>query len=398
MASFFSAQDLWSRAPHLLLCLHIGLDGAVRAANAAAHAVLETEEGALIGAQEAALLHGDRTGAVQQMQTEARATGRASAYFQQYDRAKGQTLWVLQIDVPVATGRVLLAIKPEAEALRQGLEGMNGVVEAAVSPENRAAWQMERAADIFIQWRGAQDATRGAALQNIIKVHAAADKITGHIAALVRIFKHTEQVPTNMRLQANILEGPNGPISVVSDNHRVMTQQMQAVVRELRDTSLLRAENIIGLGYDMMAAQVLAHIPNQEAAGAASEGEGAPGLEADTLTQLAEICADQRSAADTGVAHIRAGVKRLADICRDLRRQLTGLEMSRMMCEIERAKLNRPAEGLTSIVATLGAAQQRLENEVAQIEAALSDVSSAADAIAKRLNPRDAARPQLAVA
>ncbi len=207
------------------------------------------------------------------------------------------------------------------------------------------------------------------------RIFSAVVQIEVHIDAISAVFERTSQVPDNMRLQANILEGQNGPISVVSDNHRLLTHQMRRVLTQLNDLSKHGVRDVAATGLHAAAAQLYREVLVQDSDGTAPEH----------AEEIALLQAESRRL-DTAVAHrlreITGSAQRLSQICKDLRRQLTGLEMSRMMCEIERSKLNRPAEGLSSIVQALGTAQSHLDTEVTGIEAALRVVMRGAEQIA----------------
>jgi aerotaxis receptor len=69
-------------------------------------------------------------------------------------------------------------------------------------------------------------------------------------------------------------------------------------------------------------------------------------------------------------------ISQFSGICRDVRRLTSGLELTRIMCKIERSKLTSGTEGLDEIINRLTDAQDRISKALTKIEDASSEITS----------------------
>lgn len=181
-------------------------------------------------------------------------------------------------------------------------------------------------------------------------------KMETQAGAVESTFKNTHQIHHNMRLVAGRLEGSGGPISVISGNHRMMTQSLEANLARFSSHSTVGA-GAIRLALLMTGVAVLI----KEAA-SALEAERDNGLfdRADELRRLRNLAHDYgcQSAHEARAFSERA--RRFGDQCNDMRRMMSGLELTRIMCKIERSKYDSEQGGLEEVVNRLAEAQDTL--------------------------------------
>lgn len=190
-------------------------------------------------------------------------------------------------------------------------------------------------------------------------------------------FHQTHQIPYNMRLQAGRLEGSDGPISVISGNHRQMTQSLEENLNRFSRDSTVGADAIQIALFKSSVVQMIEDLTVAYEAESDDTAEG-KGRDLNVLFGLAETYRDQ-SLHD--VRAISDRVRRFARQCRDMRRMMSGLELTRIMCKIERSKFDGEHAGLDEIVNRLADAQTKLGDNFDGILSSVSEILSSSDAI-----------------
>jgi len=204
-------------------------------------------------------------------------------------------------------------------------------------------------------------------------------KIQTSIRLVDAIFKETHQIPFNMRLQAGRLEGTSGPISVISSNHREMTQRLETAVHQFHGTKGLN-NDVVTQGIFYCASALL---QKEILDSSSSESEGADNANMADLTQhLHQNIAHSQAESLQLINSISERITQFPSICRDVRRLMSGLELTRIMCKIERSKVSVGTEGLDEIINRLTDAQQRLSDALTEIE----DMSGEATTLVGMLN------------
>jgi len=188
----------------------------------------------------------------------------------------------------------------------------------------------------------------GAMLIDIREMEASANKVE-------KTFQTTHQIPYNMRLQAGRLEGSDGPISVISSNHRQMTQTLEENLERFGKESVVGAE-AIRLAMFKSSASLLIGEMAQLLIKENTEREN-PNVAETELAVLHKLSAQYLDDAVRDVKNLSMKVYRFGQHCRDMRRMMSGLELTRIMCKIERSKFDGDYDGLDEIVNRLSEAQ-----------------------------------------
>lgn len=200
-------------------------------------------------------------------------------------------------------------------------------------------------------------------------------QIESHGTKVSELFSRTEQIPYNMRLQAGRLEGSDGPISVISENHRQMSQTLTASVGDFRSAAALGSGpvqgSVFGMGTTLLIQEVIAQLSGET--GMRDEDK------IDDMTALRNLEGIYTRQARGAVSDVSLRVQQFARMCKDMRRMLSGLEMTRIMCKIERSKANGDTEGLDEIVNRLLHAEKDIGRVMTDIDNAIRDILDASE-------------------
>ncbi|MEP1537726.1 MAG: PAS domain-containing protein [Paracoccaceae bacterium] len=313
---------------------------------------------------------------------------------------QGQPYWVYAVMMPWEDGYISIRLKPTSkilEKLKPVYEKLRRAEEQdGVSPEDGAKVLLAELkemgfsdynhfmSDALIAETMDRISKLGkarphviSALQNIAEAVTVVEESGGTVEML---FARTEQIPYNMRLQAGRLEGADGPISVISDNHRQMSQSLSHSLSGFRDAAELGAGP---LRVAMFVSAIASLIPevmtvySREPTGDTDSRK----LDLDHLANLSEQYGKQSR---SEVSQLADKARRFARICRDMRRMMSGLEMTRIMCKIERSKAQGDTEGLDEIVNRLQSSEQDLNRVMTEIEDAVRVILETSDQLLRR--------------
>ena len=219
----------------------------------------------------------------------------------------------------------------------------------------------------------------GAEQARAIQSFEAITKSVGYIeeagTKVASLFSRTEQIPYNMRLQAGRLEGSDGPISVISENHRQMSQSLTASVGDFRSAAALGTAPVRDAVFEIGMISLIDEMIDLMA----FDSEVTREDKAMDLNALHEVKSHYTRKARSAVSDIALRVTQFARMCKDMRRMLSGLEMTRIMCKIERSKATGDTEGLDEIVNRLLMAEQDIGAVMTEIENAIRDILDASE-------------------
>lgn len=216
-------------------------------------------------------------------------------------------------------------------------------------------------------------------------------KSTGELEACANrvndVFRDTHQIPYNMRLQAGRIEGSDGPISVISGNHRQMSQGLETIVDQFRISSRATSEAICQSSFQIALAQMLREMKTQFSE---EQDENLP-MKQEILGMLGSYAVKYRDKSLETLNGTAVGMKRFRKQCRHMRRALSGLELTRIMCKIERYKIDGEHSGLDEIVTRLAYAQKALEDSCNEIERVVAVILNYAEDILREQQAQKAA-------
>ncbi len=296
----------------------------------------------------------------------------------------GETYWVFATMFPLEDGYLSVRIKPVAGMLERVVPIYNHVAaleqEGKATPAESAAVLQEQIQALgFDGYREfmayALVAELRARMQMLGKsadpVLEALSETLESTAALescankVKVsFRDTHQIPYNMRLQAGRIEGSDGPISVISGNHRQMSEGLERIVEAFGRASRQNTHALCTASLEIAMAQVFA---DMRSVFAGETGDAQP-QKAEILEVLDGFSARYRSQSYQTLKVAAEGMHSFRKQSRQMRRALSGLELTRIMCKIERAKIGGDNSGLDEIVNRLALAQSSLEGSCDDIE------------------------------
>ena len=384
---------------------HFGIDdifysrtdrrGVILAANAVFQRVSVYEWSDLIGAPHNVIRHPDMPRGVFHLMWSMLGAGKPFSGYIKNQAEDGSHYWVLAIACPMDEGFLSVRIKPGSALFRQAQqfyadlwqrernekltpEASSAALVTAVEQAGYADYE-----SFMTQALTEETKHRDASLQrpsdwrlkSILSIKEGVEEIENHAGDVVRIFKQTNQIPYNMRLQAGRLEGTDGPISVISNNHRQMTQSLANAVATFSEKSLLgndflmQAEFLHGVSrvqYDLIKSFNLEPVIEDQ----------------DKATEQALLSRQQTdftNKAHWAVVEVSDRVSAFSKICNDVRRLKAGLEMTRVMCKIERSRIAERVDGLDEIVQQLGKAQTDLDLLLSKMDGAVQQILEAVE-------------------
>lgn len=190
---------------------------------------------------------------------------------------------------------------------------------------------------------------------------------------MTEAFKAIRTVPMNMRIIASRLENAGGPISAISVNYSQMLEEMSTWVKIFVDGEscvFARIRDAISTGQFLGFASA---IEEEQIEAFETEIRNFPDAYPAAIVATKEVeevekhrkkFMDQTASSLTAV---EAEAKRFARSVLDMKRYVTGLSSTRMMCKIESAALSESGTALVGIVEQLDACQNEIEQRLARV-------------------------------
>ena len=361
--------------------------GVIQGANGVFADVSNYQMSEMLGAPHKIVRHKHMPRAVFHLMWDRLKSGRPIGAYVKNLTSDGQHYWVFAFVSPVEGGYLSIRLKPLSGLLRKieaiytrlckgedddGLGPEKGIeaLLTELSEIGFASYEAFMSNALSEEIRAREEALNRVPVQSLSRLRRLSEltsTIETEARTVAQVFRSTDQIPYNMRLQAGRMEGSDGPISVISENHRQMSFAIEDDLKRFREKASLGAELITGAAFVAGAAYLAEEM--------AKQFDGEPmveGIDRDSekalLIQLARsYSADTRSA----VSRVVESATELGRLCRDMRRVVSGLEMTRIMCKIERARANGDTEGLDEIVSRLVVAEEKLSRALSEIEAAV---------------------------
>lgn len=199
--------------------------------------------------------------------------------------------------------------------------------------------------------------------ETILKIGKETDEMTDVISAI-------RTVPINMRILASRLENAGGPISAISVNYGSMLDEMASWVRDFvegEQCTYARIHDSIRQGQFLICAATL----QREMSNNFDEDLAGVQVTETLLWDQALLKAEAQSfegKVALALKTVETEVNRLSGSVQDMKRYVTGLSSTRMMCKIESASLSGSGDSsLSGIVDQLDAGQNEIEERLARI-------------------------------
>ncbi|WP_108260750.1 PAS domain-containing protein [Mangrovicoccus ximenensis] len=301
----------------------------------------------------------------------------------------GLHYWVFAIVTPVKGGYLSVRLKPLSPLLKT-VEAEYAALLARersgeLDPEASAERLLSRLADLGFPSYGAfmshalaaETEARARALgrspgpwlEPFRTISAAVADVAAQTRELSAVFESIRGIPYNMRILASRLEAAGGPISVISANYGILSEEIGGWMRSFADESGGAFADIRKAVEQALFRQCMAQIQQEMAAAFPREtGLDAHMDVAAEARMLETQAAAHDAAAQDGMVLVARQAERFSLSVRDMKRLITGLGATRMMCKIEGARLRNTGDNLTSVIRQLDQFQENIEERLQRID------------------------------
>lgn len=367
--------------------------GVIQAGNTVFQRVAAYEWEEMIGAPHKIIRHPSMPkGAFQLVWDRIKAGKPTGAYVK--NRCKtGRFYWVFALIAPIEGGYISTRLKPSSP-LR---DAVADIYEKLLTREQEEGLTPGASAEILQQMVGeagfsSYDAFQSHALatefetryqkmgktmeplqRRFLDMSRAITQVYVETTEMTEAFKAIRTVPMNMRIIASRLENAGGPISAISVNYSQMLEEMSTWVTTFVDGDTcvfarIRDAILHGqfLGFATAAEQEMIAIFENEQA----QFPDAYPSSMDVHSEIDQVKAVRQAFMKdvaASLSDVEAEAKRFARSVLDMKRYVTGLSSTRMMCKIESAALSNSGTALVGIVEQLDACQNEIEQRLARV-------------------------------
>lgn len=363
--------------------------GVIEAGNTVFQRIAGYDWSDLLGAPHKLIRHPETPKGLFYMMWERIKAGKSTGFYVRNITKHGQHYWVFALVTPLEEGYLSTRFKPISdklptiEALYQDLyraeqdDGLSPQKSAEVLRQRirelgYASYDSFQAATIAKEWE-ARSQRLGQPLENVLSrfmgMSRAIIDIQQQTEELTESFKAIRTVPMNMRIIASRLENAGGPISAISVNYGQMLDEMATWVRtfvEGEDSVFGRIRDAILRGQFLSFASAT----EAEMVGLLERETGldSHGINTDSETRmLKERMGFFAKETAEALRKVETEAARLGRSVLDMKRYVTGLSSTRMMCKIESASISNSGNALVGIVDQLDACQDEIEDRLAKI-------------------------------
>ncbi|CUH78067.1 PAS domain-containing protein [Tropicibacter naphthalenivorans] len=363
--------------------------GVIKAGNMVFRRVAGYDWPDLLGAPHKIIRHPDTPKAVFHLLWENIKAGRATGAYVKNQRKGGRAYWVFALVAPVDGGYVSTRIKPssklfgEIEELyadilaREKSEGLTSEQSAealtravqAMGYANYDSFQSHALASEFEARARQLGRPIGQLQRRFMDMSKAITQVESETTELTEAIKSIRTVPMNMRIIASRLENAGGPISAISVNYSQMLEEMSTWVTTFVDGDacvFARIRDSILRGQFLSFASGL-ETEMTEHFRATDQEYPSNVIPEDEIAQLSALQQEFSEAMTAVLQKVETEAKRFARSVLDMKRYVTGLSSTRMMCKIESAALSNSGTALAGIVDQLDECQEEIEQRLAKL-------------------------------
>ncbi|SNT28394.1 chemotaxis protein [Antarctobacter heliothermus] len=362
--------------------------GIIQAGNEVFQRVAGHDWDHIIGAPHKLIRHPDMPRGVFHFLWERLKAGQPTGAYVKNRRSCGRFYWVFALVAPTEDGYVSTRIKP-VSSLRAEVEEFYGDLvkreaagaNPAESAANLCAWVREQGFTSYDAFQSHALATEFEArtrqlgrtldprLKRFVDMTRAISDVWDEATMMTEGFKAIRTVPMNMRIIASRLENAGGPISAISVNYSQMLEEMTTWVKtfvEGDDCVFAHIRNAVLMGQFL----AFASAAEREMISAFGATDDAYPHEVDVAREIAELTEHEERFMQQVVENLSSverEARRFAHSVLDMKRFVTGLSSTRMMCKIESASLSESGTALTGIVEQLDSCQEEIEQRLARV-------------------------------
>lgn len=310
------------------------------------------------------------------------------AYVKNRDKS-GRYYWVFAVVCPTEDGYVSVRLKPTGSMLEK-IQPIYATLlrrekEEGITPAESAEELLKAVRDMgfssYTSFQATAVAEEFEARQKFLGLNLdqlqkrflnmsrAISEVRVETTEMTEAFKAIRTVPMNMRIIASRLEHAGGPISAISVNYSQMLEEMSTWVRTFVDGESC----VFALIRDaILNGQFLSFVSTIEdlAHDAIAADSGSYPDHLDPAADMSALAINRkRYLAETAAAlgAVETEAMRFGRSVLDMKRYVTGLSSTRMMCKIENAALQDSGTALAGVVEQLDACQNEIEARLAKI-------------------------------
>lgn len=367
--------------------------GVIQAGNTVFQRIAGYDWEEMIGAPHKLIRHPDMPKAAFQLVWDRLKAGKPTGAYVKNRCKNGRYYWVFALIAPVEGGFISTRLKPSLP-LRDAVEQIYKTILArekdeGLKPAESAAALLEAVRqagftsyDAFQSHALAGEADSRAQLlgrtldpvqRRFLDMARAITQVHVETSEMTEAFKAIRTVPMNMRLIASRLESAGGPISAISVNYSQMLEEMSKWVDTFVDGDacvFARIRDAILTGQFLSFATAFENEMMEEFR---SEIGKEVSVFPAAMRPQDEVAACERLKAaflqDTiaALSNVESEAKRFARSVLDMKRYVTGLSSTRVMCKIESATLTESGTALQGIVEQLDKCQDEIEERLARV-------------------------------
>ncbi len=388
-------------APEELFVSRTDRHGLILAGNAVFRRMAGHDWGRLIGAPHKLIRHPDTPSGLFRLFWDRLQDGRKVGAYVKNRCADGRYYWVFAVAIPVGDGFISVRLKPTGPMLGRIMPVYAAVrrrelderLDPAAARDALLAALGVIGFDSYDDFMATAVEAEFGARETLLKrtpnravahgrtLIAAIASARDNAARIGRMFEEIRGVPTNIRILAAQLEQGGGPIGVISTNHTALSEEMLAGVAEFRAATDRAVTAINAALFVACASALFAEVADTYCGEADLPAEFDAGAETGRMREAALRCdADVQQALGTVAAQARI----FAKLATGVKRHVAGLDVTRIMCKIENARLGGKSNGLSEIIDNLEEVQSRISVELAEIERASRAILTGADRSRKR--------------
>jgi PAS domain S-box-containing protein len=343
----------------------------------------------LIGAPHKIIRHPDMPKGVFQLMWDRLKEGKPTGAYVKNRCKSGRFYWVFALVSPADGGYISTRLKPSSDLFRKVVGLYADVLERekvdGLSPSESAKFLNEQiVGQGFSNYETFQSHALASEFEGraqhtgqdidplqrrFLDMARAIAQVQVETSEMTEAFKAIRTVPMNMRIIASRLENAGGPISAISVNYSQMLEEMSTWVSTFvagENCVFAKIRDAISRGQFLSFACAV----EQEMIDV-FRSPGSPYPESlDADSEIAEVGRHRAKFLDETVRtldSVEAEAKRFARSVLDMKRYVTGLSSTRMMCKIESAALSNSGTALVGIVEQLDDCQKEIEQRLARM-------------------------------
>jgi len=389
--------------------------GVIQCGNYVFRRVADYDWGDLLGAPHKRIRHPDMPKGVFWLFWETLKAGKPMGAYVKNRAKDGLYYWVYAVAMPFQDGFLSVRIKPASDLFEtikhEYADLLTAEAEEGLTPEQSGARLLQRIKDLgysdYQSFESDALAQELAARDMKVNHHIDPDvvKFTEMVdsAAALKVettslsdgFQAVSTVPTNMRIIASRLEPSGGAVSALSQNYWSMSEDMgqwfRRYVTSADSDFATMCDTLAECRFLLGTARMLGEMTRSFAKERRAIGGCDLRAEQQKLGALAAQSTEQALAGLHRVADVALRISRAVSI---MRRFTLGLSSTRVMCNIESARLLQGGESLNYVITQLAGLQSNVDKQLEQIEDLSLSIQRNAEALmAKAKGDRPSARP-----